>query len=283
VISTSSVPDPNSLESIQQRAAEGKLTWVAPFLFLPGRSILLILGQAFFALLYHWRDHPSPWSAAGAWWTVWGTLADAGCHAILYLLTRREDLRIGDLLGTIVPQFFLRGLGYFFVIAPFSVVGSVLASWIVYGSWMAPLPAGLFVASFASLGHAVFADHLAADLGRHRRAYLQRLSCAAHYRSFPTRIGVTCAGWLLVGRTTLLSSICVRLALHFLQVFRLCSWRGGLACTLLAHAEAPVSHGCAMGHGRRCCCDDFVFSLTRGSHYQRSDPATQWNTHLDSL
>src|ERR1700732_985630 len=45
------------------------------------------------------RGPESPWSAAGAWWTVWCTVADLGCWAILLVLTRREHLRVRDLVG----------------------------------------------------------------------------------------------------------------------------------------------------------------------------------------
>lgn len=133
------------MASVQKLAVERKLTW-APLLFLPVRSILLVFGQALFALVYRSRGYPTPWSAAGAWWTVWGSIADLGCIAILVGMTRLERIRLRDLIGLLPQRFFLKGLGYFLLIAPFSAFGTFAAAWIVYGSWQAPLPAGVVVA-----------------------------------------------------------------------------------------------------------------------------------------
>jgi uncharacterized protein len=137
---------PNGLANFENSVAGGKLTWVAPLFFLPARSALLIIGQSVFALGYHSLHHVSLWAAAGSWWTVWGTVADLGCIAILCLLARREGLRIRDLAGRRPPRLLLTGLGYFFLVFPFSVLGTLLASWIVYGSWQAPMPAGEVIA-----------------------------------------------------------------------------------------------------------------------------------------
>ena len=115
-------------------------------MFLPARSMLLVFGQALFALGYRLQGHPSPWSAAGAWWTVWGSIADLGCLTILAGVTHREGLRLRDLIGPLPQRFLLKGLGYLLLVAPFSVLGTFIAAWIVYGSWQAPMPSGLLVA-----------------------------------------------------------------------------------------------------------------------------------------
>jgi hypothetical protein len=67
---------------------QGRLTWLPSLLFLPARSGLLIFGQTVFALWYRLHGRQSPWFAAGAWWTVWGSVSDLGCLAILFVLTR---------------------------------------------------------------------------------------------------------------------------------------------------------------------------------------------------
>ena len=132
----------NSSESIHKRVDEGKLNWATPLLFLPARSILLILGQSVFALFYYLHGYPSPWDTAGKWWTVWGTIADLGCLSILFLLIRMENILIVDLIGALPKRTILTGIVFFFIIAPFSAAGSVLGSWLVYGSWHVVLPAG---------------------------------------------------------------------------------------------------------------------------------------------
>jgi membrane protease YdiL (CAAX protease family) len=73
-------------------------------------------------------------------------VADVGCLAILFVLTRRENLHIRDLLGLIPRRFLVTGFGYFFLIFPFSVLGTFVASWMVYGSWQAPMPIGEVIA-----------------------------------------------------------------------------------------------------------------------------------------
>ncbi len=62
------------------------------------------------------------------------------------MLTRREGIRIRDVVGP-VPRWVLpKGLGYLLLIAPFSALGTFGAALIVYGSWQAPMPVGEVVA-----------------------------------------------------------------------------------------------------------------------------------------
>ncbi len=106
------------------------------------RAVAVCCWETLFALWYRSQSYASPWSAAGAWWTVWGSVADFGCLPILFVLTHREGLRIRDLVGTVPRRFLLKGFGYFFLIFPFSVLGTLCGSWIIYGSWQAPMPVG---------------------------------------------------------------------------------------------------------------------------------------------
>jgi len=136
----------NSPESIKKRIASGKLTLLAPLLFLPARGIMLILGQSFFALFYILQGDKAPWDSAGKWWTVWATLADIGCLAILFKLTRRENIRIYDLFTPHLRRVLLTGIIFFFIAAPFSAFGSFLGSYLVYGGWHVILPPGVLYA-----------------------------------------------------------------------------------------------------------------------------------------
>jgi membrane protease YdiL (CAAX protease family) len=113
--------------------------------FLPARTLLILLGQSVFAMFYRLTGNASPWSSAGAWWTVWGTIADVGCLLVLSILTRRENLRIRDLVGIVNRRVPLTGLRYFFIIFPASVLGNLIASWALYGSWQAPMPVGVVI------------------------------------------------------------------------------------------------------------------------------------------
>jgi hypothetical protein len=116
------------------------LTWSVLLFFLPARAILLVLGQSSFATLYRLKGHPVAWFAAGAWWTVWGTIADLGCLALLAILTRREGIRIRNLVGPINRRAALTGFGYFFIVFPVSVAGTLLSSWAFYRSLQPPMP-----------------------------------------------------------------------------------------------------------------------------------------------
>jgi hypothetical protein len=104
---------------------------------LPARTLFLFAAQALFALMFYWRQDARPWRSSAAWWTVYGTLADLGCLAILIGFTRREGLGLRDLVGpsTLGPlKTVLRGLLYFAIVMPIFLAGFVLSSYAVYGS-----------------------------------------------------------------------------------------------------------------------------------------------------
>ncbi len=138
---------PNSLAAIQERIAAGRLasgriapariTWTGPLLLVSARSLLLIASQALVALILFALHRSSPWREAGYWWTVYGTLVDIGCLIGLRHFTRREGIRLRDLLGPIRLRhgrdLFL-GLAYFAIIFPFFIAGGWLAQHLLYGS-----------------------------------------------------------------------------------------------------------------------------------------------------
>jgi uncharacterized protein len=132
----------NSPREIEKRVSLGQVRWAGPLLFLPARTVFMLVSQALFAGCLRLQGRASPWHAAGAWWTVWGTLVDLGCIACLVLLTRRENLRIRDLLGPLPRWLVPKGIACFLLIFPFFLLGGPLASWIVYHSWQAPIPTG---------------------------------------------------------------------------------------------------------------------------------------------
>jgi hypothetical protein len=100
------------------------------FSSFPARIFFMLLSQASFAAVFWLRGKASPWKAAGAWWTVWGTLVDVGCLACLFFLTRRGSLRIRDLLGPLPRWLVPKGIAWFVLIfrssfwAALSPVGS---------------------------------------------------------------------------------------------------------------------------------------------------------------
>src|SRR4051812_42237694 len=118
--------NPNSLVLIEARVADGRVSWLGPLLLVSARSFLLIASQGLVALILLALHHPSPWREAGYWWNIYGTLVDIGCLIGLRYFTRREGIRIRDLVGPIRLRHgrdVLVGLGYFALILPVFVTG----------------------------------------------------------------------------------------------------------------------------------------------------------------
>ena len=134
----------NSLPRIQALAAHGRLTWAGPLTVIAGRSALILLAQALVAAVFYLRGNSSPWLAAAPWWTVYGTIVDIGCLALMWRFTRREGLTLRDLIGSIRLRFgrdLFHGLGVFLLVFPLFVIGGMLATWWLYGSMHAePFP-----------------------------------------------------------------------------------------------------------------------------------------------
>jgi uncharacterized protein len=109
---------------------------IATIALLPARTFFLLASQALFALLFRFWHHAQPWRDSTAWWTVYGTLADLGCLALIINLMHRQGLRFRDLVGssTLGPfQILFRGLVYFLIVMPIFLAGFVLSSYAVYG------------------------------------------------------------------------------------------------------------------------------------------------------
>ena len=105
---------------------------------LPIRTVLLLAAQLVWALVFYWQGNSHPWRSSAAWWTVYGTLADLGCLALMSACLRTQGLRLRDLLGTSTHSLvgvLGRGLAYFLVVTPFFVGGFLLSSYIVYGDF----------------------------------------------------------------------------------------------------------------------------------------------------
>jgi hypothetical protein len=130
------------------------LTWRGPALMLFARAACAVGAQALVAAVLARRASPAPWHDAEPWMPVYGTLIDAGCLALLWGLTRREGIRLFDLVGfeqTRLVRDTLLGLA----LIPFSLVfilgGVRVASWLLYGTpsppylfGPLPLPAALY-------------------------------------------------------------------------------------------------------------------------------------------
>jgi uncharacterized protein len=133
--------DPNSKTALVTRLAAGRLNWTGPLLLVVARSFLLIAAQAVTACWLWMRSRVWSWDAAAKWWTVYGTLVDLGCLALMAVYTRREGLRLRDLIGRVRLRWgrdvFL-GAGIFLLAFPFFILAAPLVTRLVYGS--TPIP-----------------------------------------------------------------------------------------------------------------------------------------------
>lgn len=127
----------NSYEAIQPRVAEGRVPRFGPWLMLFARSTLILLAQGAVYLLFLLLDVPSASVVIRNWWPVYGTLADIGCIGLLFWLTRREGIRLTDLIGFDVKKLKKEiplGIGLFLLIFPVTILGGgMLAQLIAYG------------------------------------------------------------------------------------------------------------------------------------------------------
>jgi uncharacterized protein len=145
---------PNSYEALLRRRDAGTLTWRGPALMLFARAACAVGAQALVAAVFVLRSSPTPWHDAEPWLPVYGTLIDAGCLALLWRLTRREGIRLLDLVGferTRLVRDVLLGLGIIPVSLVFIFGGTYAAGWLLYGTpsqpylfGPLPLPAAVY-------------------------------------------------------------------------------------------------------------------------------------------
>lgn len=135
---------PNSHQALLRRREAATLTWRGPALVLFARSACAVGAQAIVAAVFFLRSSPTPWQDAEPWLPVYGTLIDAGCLALLWRLTRREGIRLFDLVGferTRIARDVLLGFALIPVGLVFIFGGTFAAGWLLYG---APAPPYLF-------------------------------------------------------------------------------------------------------------------------------------------
>ncbi|MBZ5680873.1 MAG: CPBP family intramembrane metalloprotease [Acidobacteriia bacterium] len=126
---------------------------------MTGRTGLMIVAQAFVACLFWIQKGRWSWNAAAPWWSVYGTLVDIGCLGLMVLYSRKEGIRLRDLIGR--PR--LRwgrdvfvGIGCLVVVFPFFMAAAPVVTRLVYGSGQPPLYPGLLTARALPLWATVY-------------------------------------------------------------------------------------------------------------------------------
>jgi hypothetical protein len=118
------------------------------------RTAFAVGAQAVVAAVFVLRASPAPWHDSEPWLPVYGTLIDAGCLALLWRLTRREGIRLSDLVGferTLLVRDALLGFALVPVSLAFILAGVYGVGWLLYGTLRPPylfgslpLPAALY-------------------------------------------------------------------------------------------------------------------------------------------
>lgn len=128
----------NSPEAIQSRLAKGCIPHFGPVLMLFARPALLLVAQGIVFLLFMRLNVHNAAVALRNWSSVFGTLVDFGCLGLLISLTRREGIRLRDLIGFVKSKLttdISLGLGIFIIVFPVTIFGGgMLAMLITYGN-----------------------------------------------------------------------------------------------------------------------------------------------------
>jgi hypothetical protein len=136
----------NSKQSLTVRLERSQFAWAGPILVVVGRSALIIAAQAVTVFWLRLRFHSWSWNAAAKWWTVYGTLVDLGCLALIATFLRREGIRLRDMIGRVRLRWghdlFLGG-GILLLVFPFFMLTAPLATRLLYGATPLPAFAGL--------------------------------------------------------------------------------------------------------------------------------------------
>ncbi|HTX75880.1 MAG TPA: CPBP family intramembrane glutamic endopeptidase [Terracidiphilus sp.] len=151
----------NSVAAIRTRVLAGRVTWTGPLVMAAARLVLFLAAQGAVALLFLAQHRASAWHQATLWWSVCFTGSDVVCLIGLHYFTRREGIRIRDLLGPIHMRRghdIWLGLGFYLLVFPFFMAGGYLSQLVFYGSRLNPgnyilhahaLPVWAVVYSFA--------------------------------------------------------------------------------------------------------------------------------------
>jgi uncharacterized protein len=157
---------PNTREAILRRRETARLTWRGPALMLFARLACAVGAQAIVAAVFVLRASPTPWHDAEPWLPVYGTLIDAGCLALLWRLTRREGIRLLDLVGfgrTRLVRDTLLGFALIPVSLAFILGGIYAVGWLLYGRLTPPYLFGSLPFAGRSIRRAGVPAHLGAD------------------------------------------------------------------------------------------------------------------------
>lgn len=131
----------NSREILEKKVSEGKIKFWWILLVLPLRIALAFGVQGLVSLIVQAMGDPTPWATAGEWWIVYATIIDLGCLLAIWIFTRKEGIKIWDLIAfdkTKWKKDILLGLLFYVIFGAISFGSIVAVGFIVYGVFPAP-------------------------------------------------------------------------------------------------------------------------------------------------
>jgi len=117
--------------------AAGRVSWTGPLVLVVARSAFWLALQSLLALVFLALHRPAPFRTAGQWWPLYANFGDLGCLLGMKYFTRKEGIRLRDLIGPIRMRWghdLFLGLGILALAYPCAMAGSYLAQVLVYGS-----------------------------------------------------------------------------------------------------------------------------------------------------
>jgi membrane protease YdiL (CAAX protease family) len=143
--------DKNTISSIKSLYSASGLSWWPVIFFLPARLIFAFIAQSLTAGLFAFRGSANAWQEATAWWPVYSTITDILCLFALVWLTKREGIKIFDLIGAkgkdILKQLVWTP-AYLLAVAP----TAILANLITQGFYGTALPPMIAVVNLSPVG-----------------------------------------------------------------------------------------------------------------------------------
>jgi len=106
----------------------------------------MIAAQAMTASWLWLRIHSWSWNAAAKWWSVYGTIVDLGCLALMSAFLRKEGIRLRDLIGRVRLRWghdLFLAAAVFLLVFPFFMLAAPVVTRLLYGATPLPAFAGL--------------------------------------------------------------------------------------------------------------------------------------------
>lgn len=139
----------NTNTAILSRASQGRIPHYGPYLMIMARPALILIAQGITFLILRQMAVADAQVALRNWWSVFGTFADLGCLGLLLWLTRKEGIRLLDLVNFVKSKVkfdILLGIGIFLVVFPITVFGlGRLAMLVAFGTLTPEFPEFTFI------------------------------------------------------------------------------------------------------------------------------------------